>query len=42
MSDLFWTGDHSKTAVERLRLAEDLAIDVRIDSNIYNLSLIHI
>ena len=36
MSDLFWTGDHSKTAVERLRLAEDLAVDVRIDSNIYN------
>ena len=36
MSDLFWTGDHSKTAAERLRQANDLAVDVRIDSNIYN------
>ena len=36
MSVILWTGDHSKTIAERLRLANTLAIDVLIDSNIYN------
>ena len=36
MSDLFYTGDHSKSAAERLRLSSKLAFDVRIGSNIYN------
>jgi hypothetical protein len=36
MSVILWTGDHSKTIADRLRLANNLAIDVLIDSNIYN------
>ena len=36
MSVLVWTGDHNKSIAERLRLANTLAVDVLIDSNIYN------
>ena len=36
MSVIVWTGDHSKTIADRLRLANNLAADVLIDSNIYN------
>ena len=36
MSVIVWTGDHSKTIAERLRLANNLGVDVLIDSNIYN------
>ena len=36
MSVLVWTGDHSKSSAERLRLMNSLAVDVPIDSKIYN------
>ena len=36
MSVLVWTGDHNKTSAERLRLMNSLAVDVPIDSKIYN------
>jgi hypothetical protein len=36
MSVIVWTGDHNKSNAERLRLANNLAVDVPIDSNIYN------
>ena len=36
MSVLVWTGDHNKSSAERLRLMNSLAIDVPIDSKVYN------